>query len=140
MYWSEDYAMFSDGTSFCGMPVAQDYFFRNIIEYISVDCKSFEWGDPTHVVGWLYFCSFLVWSIIYFSVFMGVKSSSYVVWVTVPLPMITVLVLLIRGATLEGAGDGVRYYLTGQNPDPDVVSLTAKETLEQPAIWVDAAS
>ena len=45
----------------------------------------------------------------------GVKNSSYIVWVTVPLPLILIVVLLIRGATLEGAAKGIRMYLAGED-------------------------
>jgi hypothetical protein len=37
------------------------------------------------------------------------------VWVTVPLPGILVIVLVIRGLSLEGASDGVDQYLNGDN-------------------------
>jgi SNF family Na+-dependent transporter len=56
-------------------------------------------------------------------VYKGVKSSSYIVWVTVPLPIIFIIVMIIKGASLEGAGEGVKQYLRGV-PDkiPDLMA------------------
>ena len=39
-------------------------------------------------------------------------SLSQVVWVTATLPYVVLFILFIRGVTLEGAGVGVKYYLT----------------------------
>jgi NSS family neurotransmitter:Na+ symporter len=57
----------------------------------------------------------------------GVRSVSKVVLVTVPLPTLLLAVLLVRGLTLPGAMDGIRYYLT-----PDFGKLA------QPGIWLRA--
>lgn len=43
----------------------------------------------------------------------GVKSAGWVVYFTVPLPVLLILIMVIRGATLDGAGDGIRWYLSG---------------------------
>ena len=37
-----------------------------------------------------------------------------VIWVTAIFPYIVLIVLLIRGLTLEGASQGIAYYLTPQ--------------------------
>ena len=54
----------------------------------------------------------LTWSAIYLVLRKGVRSVGKVVMVTVPLPVILLAVLLIRGITLPGAMDGLSYYLT----------------------------
>lgn len=51
----------------------------------------------------------------FIAVFKGVKSASWLVWVTVPLPGILVIVLVIRGLSLEGASGGIDQYLNGDN-------------------------
>ncbi len=61
----------------------------------------------------------LTWLTIYLILRKGVRSVSKVVMVTVPLPMLLLVILLIRGLTLPGAMDGIRYYLT-----PDFSKLT----------------
>lgn len=60
----------------------------------------------------------LGWLCIYFSVRKGVKSVEGVVKITMPLPVILLVALLVRGVTLPGAMDGIIYYLK-----PDFNSL-----------------
>ena len=61
----------------------------------------------------------LTWFTIYLILRKGVRNVSKVVMVTVPLPLILLVILLVRGLTLPGAMDGIRYYLT-----PDFSKLT----------------
>lgn len=63
----------------------------------------------------------------------GTKSAGIIVYITVPLPVIMIFIMLIRGATLNGAGDGIKWYLTGF-PDGD----SASKILSRPNIWADA--
>ncbi|KFO94577.1 Sodium-dependent serotonin transporter, partial [Buceros rhinoceros silvestris] len=74
-------------------------------------------------------CLFLIFTIVYFSLWKGVKTSGKVVWVTATLPYAVLLVLLVRGATLPGAWRGVVFYLR-----PDWGKLLST------AVWVDAAA
>ncbi len=67
------------------------------------------------------------WVAIYFCIHKGVKSVGKVVLVTVPLPWLCLLVLVLRGITLPGAGEGLRYFLT-----PDFGALT------KPSVWLAA--
>jgi NSS family neurotransmitter:Na+ symporter len=69
----------------------------------------------------------LTWLAIYLILRKGVRSVSKVVMVTVPLPLLLLAVLLIRGLTLPGAIDGLSYYLT-----PDFAQL------KNPGIWLRA--
>jgi neurotransmitter:Na+ symporter, NSS family len=81
-------------------------------------------------INWYLFFSLLaVWVAIYFSVRKGVKSVGKVVLITMPLPIILLIVLFIRGITLPGALTGIGYYLT-----PDFSALASTE------IWLAAAS
>ena len=43
--------------------------------------------------------------------FKGVKSSGKVIWVTATMPYVVLTILLVRGLMLEGAIDGIKYYL-----------------------------
>lgn len=52
-----------------------------------------------------------VWGAIAAIVWKGVSRTSKVVYVTMIVPLITLFILLIRGVTLEGAGDGVIQYI-----------------------------
>ncbi|KAG7273138.1 hypothetical protein CRUP_034536, partial [Coryphaenoides rupestris] len=62
----------------------------------------------------LMLCLFLIFTIVYFSLWKGVKTSGKVVWVTATLPYVVLLILLVRGATLPGAWRGVVFYLKPQ--------------------------
>lgn len=69
----------------------------------------------------------LTWASIYLILRKGVRNVSKVVMITVPLPLFLLVILLIRGLTLPGAIDGIRYYLT-----PDFSKLS------NPSIWLRA--
>lgn len=62
------------------------------------------------------------WLMIYFCLFRGVKWVSRVVLITVPLPWIMLVILTVRGLTLEGAIGGLEFYLEprwGKLLEPD---------------------
>uniref|UniRef100_A0AAQ6A1U2 Transporter n=1 Tax=Amphiprion ocellaris TaxID=80972 RepID=A0AAQ6A1U2_AMPOC len=81
-------------------------------------------------VSWqLALCLLFIFTIVYFSIWKGVKTSGKVVWVTATFPYLVLLVLLIRGATLPGAWRGVVFYL---KPD--------WEKLLSTTVWIDAAA
>lgn len=81
-------------------------------------------------VSWqLALCLLFIFTIVYFSIWKGVKTSGKVVWVTATFPYVVLLVLLIRGATLPGAWRGVVFYL---KPD--------WEKLLSTTVWIDAAA
>ncbi|KAG8450432.1 hypothetical protein GDO86_002913 [Hymenochirus boettgeri] len=63
-------------------------------------------------ISWqLTLCLLLIFTVVYFSIWKGVKTSGKVVWVTATFPYIVLTLLLIRGATLPGAWRGVLFYL-----------------------------
>ncbi|XP_055703407.1 sodium- and chloride-dependent glycine transporter 1-like [Phlebotomus papatasi] len=85
-----------------------------------------NWGYPR----WqLVLCLLLAWIIAFFCVIKGIQSAGKVVYFTALFPYVTLTALLIRGATLEGAIDGIIFYI---KPD--------WERLLSPAVWADAAS
>jgi len=65
-----------------------------------------EWSWPLVVA------TAVVWVCIYLSVVKGVTSVSYVVYVTMPVPVLFLLILLIKALTLKGADDGIADYLS----------------------------
>uniref|UniRef100_H2Z314 Transporter n=1 Tax=Ciona savignyi TaxID=51511 RepID=H2Z314_CIOSA len=75
----------------------------------------------------LYFV--ILWVAVYFSIFKGIKWSSKIVYVTATLPIILIVVVLVRGCTLDGAADGIYFYLV-----PDMAKLLKLE------VWVSAAT
>nr|XP_046264542.1 sodium- and chloride-dependent GABA transporter 2-like [Scatophagus argus] len=74
-------------------------------------------------------CLLLSWIVCYFCIWKGVKSSGKVVYLTATFPYVMIFALLIRGITLPGAIDGIRFYLS---PDPT--------RLASPQVWMDAGS
>ncbi|XP_032303798.1 sodium-dependent serotonin transporter-like isoform X2 [Coturnix japonica] len=111
-------------TNFSRSP-AEEFYTRKVLELQ----KS---GGLYNVGGirWqLLLCLFLIFTIVYFSLWKGVKTSGKVVWVTATLPYLVLLILLVRGATLPGAWRGVLFYLR-----PDWGKLLST------AVWVDAAA
>ena len=67
------------------------------------------------------------WVIVFLLIFRGVKQVGKVVLLTVPLPILLVGVLLVRGLTLPNMTEGLAYYL---QPDFDL--------LRQPEVWLAA--
>ena len=54
----------------------------------------------------------VVWFSIFFILYKGVKRIGKVVALTVPIPIILLIILTVRGLTLPGAMEGISYYLT----------------------------
>ncbi|XP_021348252.1 sodium- and chloride-dependent taurine transporter-like isoform X2 [Mizuhopecten yessoensis] len=84
---------------------------------------------PGNIKWDLALCLLLAWIIIYFCIWKGIKSSGKVMYFTATSPYVLMFVLLIRGVTLDGAIDGIRYYLI-----PDW------QRLLDPQVWVDAGT
>ncbi|XP_072853618.1 sodium- and chloride-dependent glycine transporter 1 [Pogona vitticeps] len=74
-------------------------------------------------------CLGVSWIVVFLCLFRGVKSSGKVVYFTATFPYVVLTILFVRGITLEGAVNGIMYYLT---PQWDKI-LDAK-------VWGDAAS
>uniref|UniRef100_A0A3B3D6U9 Transporter n=1 Tax=Oryzias melastigma TaxID=30732 RepID=A0A3B3D6U9_ORYME len=86
--------------------------------------------DELGPISWkLALCLAAVWLICYFCVWKGVKSTGKVVYLTATFPYVMLFVLLVRGATLPGATQGIIYYLK-----PDVARLA------DPQVWMDAGT
>ncbi|XP_019598183.1 sodium- and chloride-dependent glycine transporter 2 isoform X1 [Rhinolophus sinicus] len=77
----------------------------------------------------LAFCLFLAWVIVYASLAKGIKTSGKVVYFTATFPYVVLVILLIRGVTLPGAGAGIWYFITPK-----------WEKLTDATVWKDAAT
>jgi hypothetical protein len=75
------------------------------------------------------------WMVTYFCVFKGVKSSSYVVWFTVPGPIIFIFIMVMNGLCLPNADEGIRMYLKGEI---DGQAVDAAKKLGNGQMWADA--
>jgi len=121
MAWSLIYLLVSFGTQWSENP--ETYFFSNVLQ-LSESVDSIGTIVPAIFIALL-----INWIFIYFIVRNGVKSVSKVVMITVPLPIILLVVLLIRAFTLDGAMIGITAYLT-----PDFSALFDSE------VWIAAIS
>ena len=71
----------------------------------------------------------LAWIIVYFCLWKGVATTGKVVYFTATLPIILLIIFVIRGVTLPGAINGLKFFFL---PDWDKVC--------EPKVWVNAAS
>uniref|UniRef100_A0A336LLZ3 Transporter n=1 Tax=Culicoides sonorensis TaxID=179676 RepID=A0A336LLZ3_CULSO len=104
---------------------AKEFFERKVLEQYKSD--GLDYMGP--IKPELALCVFGVFVLVYFSLWKGVKSSGKAVWVTAIMPYIVLFILLGRGVTLPGSGDGIMYYLTPQ-----------WHKLKNTRVWIDAAS
>ena len=121
MAWSLIYLFASFGTQWSEDP--ETYFSSNVLQ-LSESVDSIGTIVPAIFIALL-----INWIFIYFAIRKGVKSVSKVVMITVPLPIILLIVLLIRAFTLDGAIIGITEYLT-----PDFSALFDTE------VWIAAVS
>ncbi|KAM3877893.1 sodium- and chloride-dependent neutral and basic amino acid transporter B(0+) [Diretmus argenteus] len=88
--------------------------------------------DETGPVLWyLALCLLLCLMVIAAALLKGVKSSGKVVYFTATFPYVVILILLIRGVTLEGAKDGIDFYIGSKS---NLTKLTEAQ------VWRDAAT
>lgn len=86
---------------------AEQFFNINVIRFYDDTCTPYSDGDPTQFSVFAFCAVLFVWITCYIAVCKGVKTSSFIVWLTVPLPAILIVALVFKGLTLEGAGDGL---------------------------------
>ncbi|XP_063907552.1 sodium-dependent dopamine transporter [Zophobas morio] len=104
---------------------ASEYFNRAILELHQSkglhDLGAIKWD--------MALCLLAVYVICYFSLWKGISTSGKVVWFTALFPYAVLLILLVRGITLPGSAEGIKYYL---NPNFNAISSAE--------VWVDAAT
>jgi NSS family neurotransmitter:Na+ symporter len=103
MAWCWDYLVYSFTQAWKGDPQA---FFDHVLRI--TDGPGTVGGMSWEVLVGLA----LTWALIYWIIKRGVLRVGKVVMLTVPLPAVLTLLIVIRGMTLPGSLEGIRYYLT----------------------------
>lgn len=107
----------------------ENYFMYEVVQARDYD-DSGTWRQfPSaaldgRLVGWNAFLFFLVW----LCMFRGTGWTGRVVYFTMGMPLIVIVILIGRGASLPNAGDGIRLYF----------ATWRGETLASTGIWQDA--
>uniref|UniRef100_A0A4W3J0D1 Transporter n=1 Tax=Callorhinchus milii TaxID=7868 RepID=A0A4W3J0D1_CALMI len=104
---------------------AEEFFTRKVLQVH----RSSGLGDLGGVSWQLALCLLFIFTVVYFSIWKGVKTSGKVVRVTATFPYVVLVILLIRGATLPGAWRGILFYIK-----PEWSKLLTRQ------VWVDAAA
>jgi len=75
---------------------------------------SHGFDEPLGVPKWdLVISLFAAWVLVFLCLCRGVKSSGKVVYFTATFPYVLLLILLVRGVTLTGSAEGIKFYVTG---------------------------
>lgn len=106
---------------------APEYYFNNVV--LGLDMDTITWDNFGGLQWPLVGCLLAAWVIVGGSLIKGVQSSGKVVYFTAIFPFVVLVILFFRVIFLEGASEGIRYYL-----QPDWAKL------QEAAAWQDAAT
>ncbi|XP_039877056.1 sodium-dependent neutral amino acid transporter B(0)AT1-like [Simochromis diagramma] len=108
----------------CQQSSTVDYYFYRVTLNASAsitDSGGLQWP--------IVICLLAAWTVICICYIRGISTSGKAVYVTALLPYVVLAIFLIRGLTLKGAMNGVKYLFT-----PDV------DELMNPTTWLDAGA
>lgn len=95
--------------------------------------RALRLSDGIHNMGppqWdLTFSLLLAWIVCFLCLLKGIKTTGKVVYFTALFPYVVLFILLIRGATLDNAGEGIYYFIVPDFP-----------RLSDARVWKDAAN
>ncbi len=103
---------------------AEDFYYR----MMGWEVGFHDWCNFGDLEPKLVLCVLLAWILVAASLIQGIKTSGKVVYFTATFPFISLILLLCYGASLDGSGNGIGFYLKA---DP--------EKLGNPKIWMRAA-
>ncbi|XP_047461198.1 sodium-dependent neutral amino acid transporter B(0)AT1-like [Mugil cephalus] len=101
-----------------------DYFWYRTTLNISETIE--EAGD---LQWWIVLCLVAAWSVLYICCIRGIETTGKAVYITSTLPYAVLTIFLIRGLTLKGSVEGIKFLFT---PDLD--------ELWNPSTWLDAGA
>ncbi|KRZ79338.1 Sodium-dependent dopamine transporter, partial [Trichinella papuae] len=109
---------------------ADEFYYSRMLGFRNINGSATATIENLGKLQWeIVLCLLLVYVICYFSLWKGIKMSGKVVWFTALFPYVVLLVLFIRGITLPGSLEGIKYYLY-----PNINKLTKGQ------VWIDAAT
>ncbi|MBN1764206.1 MAG: sodium-dependent transporter, partial [Sedimentisphaerales bacterium] len=118
--WCLNYLIFSCSNPLPWLADSKEYFFNSYLQ----DTESLSPGG----LRWpIVLALAAVWTGMYMCIFKGVKLVSKIVLWTVPIPWLMLIILMIRGLTLDGAIQGLEYFLEPR-----------WEVLKDPKVWRSA--
>ncbi|XP_026203886.1 sodium-dependent neutral amino acid transporter B(0)AT1-like [Anabas testudineus] len=108
----------------CKRSSAVDYFWYretlNISETIE-DAGGLQW--------WMVLALIAAWSVLYVCCIRGIETTGKAVYITSTLPYLVLTIFLIRGLTLKGSVEGIKFLFT-----PDLAEMA------NPSTWLDAGA
>ncbi|XP_054619745.1 sodium-dependent neutral amino acid transporter B(0)AT1-like [Dunckerocampus dactyliophorus] len=108
----------------CERSSTVDYFWYR--ETINTSTSIDEGGD---LQWWMVLSLVAAWTVLYVCCIRGIETSGKAVYITSTLPYVVLTIFLIRGLTLKGSLEGIKFLFT-----PDVNELM------NPATWLDAGA
>jgi len=108
----------------CAQSSTVDYFWYR--ETLNTSTAIDESGG---LMWWMVMVLVAAWTLLYVCCIRGIETSGKAVYVTSTLPYLVLTIFLIRGLTLKGSIDGIKFLFT-----PDVNELM------NPATWLDAGA
>ncbi|XP_055864533.1 sodium- and chloride-dependent neutral and basic amino acid transporter B(0+)-like [Biomphalaria glabrata] len=86
---------------------AELFFYKEVIQK-SDGIEPDQMGAPLYKLA---LCLLLSWIVVVICLIKGIKSSGKVVYFTATFPYVILLILLVRGSLLDGALDGVKFFI-----------------------------
>ncbi|XP_056331939.1 solute carrier family 6 member 19b [Danio aesculapii] len=108
----------------CGKSSPVDYFW-----YRETLNTSAAIDDTGGLQVWMVLCLISAWAVLYVCCIRGIETTGKAVYVTSTLPYLVLTIFLIRGLTLKGSVDGIKFLFT-----PDLNELA------NPSTWLDAGA
>ena len=94
---------------------AEEYWNRKVLrienEATDLGQEKFTMDNLGPLQWELFGCNVFAWALVFGCIFKGVQSSGKAVYFTATFPYLVLLILVIFGATLDGARDGIDFYL-----------------------------
>ncbi|BFZ24285.1 hypothetical protein BsWGS_27324 [Bradybaena similaris] len=104
------------------VPASVEFWERHVLELTDgID-------NPGNIRWQLLICLAVAWLCVFFCLFKGVKILGKVMHFAAPFPYLVLLILLVRGCTLPGAVEGIKFYI-----------VPRWEKLAEFNVWGDAA-